>query len=350
VCLATNDDEIQFIPGSPHYSKGHQDYKPPSTKSSSPRMGPDNHRTGDPLKPNEVMADEFVGNMVDLLVCDNLMVRERVREIMGGDMTPALYWLMMKHFKVYMNACFDQTKPIYDAKRILFVEQSISVLRIILARSESADALVVVDFAELITQFCTYINALDDNDTSKKIKIKLCHFCGSLLSQRNQLSLHKNIAVRTLLLKCFHQWTSNFDFKSTDTLWRKPSQHDQTYQQKKTSTQRQHQQIQKLHHHHHQKQQQDQENEQPYQDQERQQKGKSLTVEDNLQIDLDMACIKTMVVVLHQLPLQPTEPARELNVIQRKSKMFFKYFTFLLQLLDRCKASAVKPQKKKKIN
>ncbi|CAO3591302.1 unnamed protein product [Absidia cylindrospora] len=333
VCLATNNDEIQFIPGSPHYSKGHQDYKPPSSTSTSPSVGSDQHRTGEgtsSLRPYEIMADEFVGSMVDLLVCDNLMVRERVREIMGGDMTPALYWLMMNHFKIYMNACFDKKKPIYDAKRILFVEQSISVLRIMLGRSESADALVVVDFTELITQFCTYINALDDNDTSKKIKIKLCHFCGSLLSQRNQLSLHKNIAVRTLLLKCLHQWTSNFDFKSPDSLWCQSPQQE---------TNLQHNQTQILHHHH-QRQQQDHEKEHQQHEQQLKGKGKSLTVEDNLQIDLDMACLKTMVVILHQLPLQPTKPTRGVTMIQQKSKMFFKYFAFLLQLLDRCKASA----------
>jgi neurofibromin 1 len=203
---------------------------------------------------------------------------------------------MTQHFKLYMNACFEQKKPIYDARRILFVDQSISVLRIMLARRESADVLVEVDFVELIGQFCTYITALDDNMTSRKIKIKLCQFCDSLVSQRNQLSIHKDVVVRSILLKTIHRWTSDFDLQASGNtpLWHPRSR-----------------------------------------------LVKSLTLEDNLQVDLDMACLKTMVPVLYQLPLQPTEPTREVDLIQRKSKMFYKYFTFFLKLLDRCKGAEV---------
>ncbi|CAO3597273.1 unnamed protein product [Absidia cylindrospora] len=358
-CLITNDDDVQSIPSSPRYTKRQQNYKT-YLSSASPSSNASDYfyRTGEAIsssmKSNEMMVDEFAGTMVDLLVCDNLMVRERVREIMGGDMTPALCWIMIRHFKLYMNACFDQKKPIYDTRRILFVDQAISVLRIMLSRHESEDVFVSIDISEFITQLCTYLNILDaDDDTSKKIKIKLCQFCDSLLSKRNKFSLQKDIKVRTLLLKCIHQWTSDFDFKFSKSPWRKPPpqhQHQQRQQQNQQEENEQHQQ------HHEQQQQSHQEQgenrqsvdiqvpqrqQDAFQQTQQSKSSTPLTLEDNLQIDLDMACLKTMVVVLHQLPLQPTEPTREVDMIQRKSKMFYKYFTFFLKLLDRCKSSEV---------
>lgn len=408
VCFDANEDEYQARTDSPNYSKFHQDYRMFSTSfTAGPLSGQSRHYEGSySAKSKEALVDRFVGKMVALLVCDNLRVRERIREIMGGDMTSSLYWTMIHHFKLYMNACFCQKTPIYDSRRILFVDQSLSVLRIMLSRSESADVLALVDFSELISQYCTYIDALDDNDTSKKIKIKLCQFCRALLTKRNQYCLHKDLAVRALLLKCFYKWTSDFDLNSPDTLWHKPqpslgsqqsarnqsqeppkksqqlSQPQSTPPQSQSLSQQQQQQqspaleqhpfhqngehlqqasryqeqwydnesqrtYRHFDHQHSDTQDQQytgQQNEgTPHADNQDQQRrlSKAVLLESDLQIDLDMACLKTMVVVLHQLPLQPTEPTHEVDLIQRKSKVFYKYFSFFLQLLDRCKASEV---------
>jgi hypothetical protein len=53
--------------------------------------------------------------------------------------------------------------------------------------------------------------------------------------------------------------------------------------------------------------------------------------------DLDQSCLKTIVSLLHQLPLQPFEPVQEGQLAQVKSRIFYKYFTFFMKLLNRCK-------------
>jgi neurofibromin 1 len=63
---------------------------------------------------------------------------------------------------------------------------------------------------------------------------------------------------------------------------------------------------------------------------------------EKLYHDLDQACLKTIVALLHQLPLQPLEPAQEGQLSQVKSRIFYKYFTFFLKLLNRCKNIEVK--------
>ncbi|KAI8078788.1 uncharacterized protein BX664DRAFT_367193 [Halteromyces radiatus] len=306
VCLAPVDNEIQAAASSPSTSGKQQQQTSSHTtclhpqQQSSATDSPTTHHS-DQLQKDDIffsteaktaMVEEFVGMMMDLLVCDSLMIRERVRELIGNSTSPALYWTISRQFRERLDQCFDHDKPICEPRRILFVEQIITVFRFVLTGAECAEAILSMDFSKPMIQLCTFISALEDNDTSKRIKIKMCQFCESLLSRKNQLSFQKDVVVRSHLLKCIRQWTSDFNIQSD------------TQQYSSSSS-------------------------------------KPLTLEDNIQVDLDMACLRTMVVLLYQLPLQPTEPTEEVDLIQRKSKMFYKYFTFFLKLLARCKASEV---------
>lgn len=58
---------------------------------------------------------------------------------------------------------------------------------------------------------------------------------------------------------------------------------------------------------------------------------------ERLQKDLDLACMKAVVNVLHQLPLQSTETVRLSDASLVKSKLFLKYFNFFRKILDRYK-------------
>ena len=58
---------------------------------------------------------------------------------------------------------------------------------------------------------------------------------------------------------------------------------------------------------------------------------------ERLQKDLDQACLKSIVSLLQQLPLQPSEAVRPADISQIKSKLFLKYFSFFRKLLDRYK-------------
>lgn len=62
---------------------------------------------------------------------------------------------------------------------------------------------------------------------------------------------------------------------------------------------------------------------------------------EKLQSDLDLACLKTIVALLHQLPLQPIEPVHESDALLVKSRIFYKYFTYFFKLLNRCRVSEV---------
>jgi hypothetical protein len=52
---------------------------------------------------------------------------------------------------------------------------------------------------------------------------------------------------------------------------------------------------------------------------------------------LDQSCLKAIVNLLQQLPLQPSEAVRPADITPIKSKLFLKYFSFFRKLLDRYK-------------
>lgn len=64
-----------------------------------------------------------------------------------------------------------------------------------------------------------------------------------------------------------------------------------------------------------------------------------MTQSEKLHRELDLACLNTIVGLLHQLPLQSADPVHETDSTPIKSRIFFKYFTFFLKLLNRCRDS-----------
>ncbi|KAI8064150.1 hypothetical protein BC940DRAFT_357286 [Gongronella butleri] len=246
-------------------------------RGSSPNMFDSTHIT------NNQMVEQFVGTMVELLVCKNLMIRERVRDIMGFDMATAFYSIMIRHFSNQMKECFCNELPIYDNTRILLVEQMITVLRIILARKDSSKQLTTIDLSDLIYNYTTYINMLENSENSTKIKIKMCHLCESYITQLGTVTTRNEIVARTRLLNYIIGWTSSYHQRDVE--------------------------LHKL---------------------------------GDFQLDLDVACLKAIAIILYKLPVQPIKPTRERESIHMRSKIFYKYFTFFLWLLNRCKDAQIK--------
>lgn len=266
---------------------------PSSPTSPSPPKGQTQQQYRRISAPTEsaAMVDRFVMEMVELLTHDNVIVREWVREIMGTDLSPALYPIMFRHLENTLARCFNgDHDPICSPRYTLFVEQAISVLKLVLDRMDDAvDNLFAVDFSGLISQYAQYLNKLGSNQQSMKIKIKMCQLCEVLMVRKDRITLRQEFRLRNKLLEIIVEWTSDFSLKP-----------DTTHYSSNESTQT-----------------------------------------EKLQRDLDLACLKTIEMLLHQLPLQPSEAVRETDAAQVKSRIFYKYFTFFLKLLNRCRISEI---------
>ncbi|KAG1177602.1 hypothetical protein G6F70_005649 [Rhizopus microsporus] len=242
-----------------------------------------------------VLVDKFLVEMVDLLACDNLLVREWVREILGNDLSPALYHTMFRCLEDTLTQCFSQAnknEPICEPRYTLFVEQAISVLKLVLDRlTDKSESLFMVDFSTLISLCTFYVNKLTADAGSIKMKIKLCHLIEVLMLKKDRVTIRQEFRLRNKLLEIIAEWISDY------TLAKKPYLSTSQLSSNDPS------QLEKL------------------------------------QQDLDVACLKTIVALLHQLPLQPVESLQESNAMIAKSKIFFKYFTFFFKILNRCRLS-----------
>ncbi|RCH99371.1 Ras GTPase activating protein ira2, partial [Rhizopus stolonifer] len=236
------------------------------------------------------MVNRFVVDMVDLLLCENIVVREWVKEILGMDLSPALYSMLFRYMETVLAKYFGPDgDPICNASNTLFVEQAISVLKLILDRMEGAfENLLTVDFSSLIDQYAKYLNKLGNGQSALKIKIKFCQLTEVLMIKKDKVTLRQEFRLRNKLLEIIVEWTSDFSLKPD------LAQYSTSFE----STQ-----GEKLHR------------------------------------ELDLACLNTIVGLLHQLPLQSPDPIHENDSTPVKSRIFFKYFTFFLKLLNRCRDS-----------
>ncbi|KAI9256885.1 hypothetical protein BY458DRAFT_441589 [Sporodiniella umbellata] len=230
-----------------------------------------------------VMVDGFVAEMTDMLVSDNVYIREGIKDILGIDLSSDLFAVLFRHLENHMSKCFDSNgKAVRNPENKLFVEQSVLVLKLILDRlNNPGDCLLNIDFSTLIHQFIGYLDGVPNTLITLRIKIKMCMLVESLMQKKERIIIQEGVALRNRILEILVEWTS-----------------DVTMSRKSTEG------------------------------------GPQM---ERLQQDLDYACIKAIVKVLHELPLQPLDTIRAYDTATINNRLFLKYFNLFRSLLDRYK-------------
>ncbi|KAI8068638.1 hypothetical protein BC940DRAFT_298677 [Gongronella butleri] len=299
VCGLT--DEMLFN-NDPHRLSAENDASSAVSSSSSSMFQPSRHlsstvasTTGSPAAsagangtPSEpwMMVNRFMEDMVALLISDQAFIRESVKDALGNDLSPALYAILFRHLTARTSALFaghasNKKEPLCTMQNTLFVEQSASVLRLILDRLvHPQESLMNIEFGSFLLQFTRYVNALPSNYQALRIKIKMCQLVDTCMSKKEQIVVGNETRLRNQLLTTFKTWTSDAGFKGF---------------------------------------------------------APTTTQNDKLQMELDQACLKAMVGLLNHLPLQTLEPVRSTDTFQMKSRLFYDYFEFFLKILSSCR-------------
>ena len=236
------------------------------------------------------MIDRFTKQILDLLVSDDAVIREAVKEIVGSELSPGLYQLFFSHLENVTKA-FDSNGTIQCSERTTFhVEQAISVLKLILERAtDHVEDTYAIDFGGLVLSYTKYLNQLGRGNTALRIKIKVCQLVEQLIQKRELVNLREEIKLRNRFLETFVEWTSDFAMGDNAAL------HDD-----------------------------------------------SAFKNAKLLRDLDNACVRAIVVLLIQLPLQPTDSHEVENVSDARGRLFYKYFQFFIQVIKRCRVETSK--------
>lgn len=174
------------------------------------------NRMASPNRPI-IMIEKFIMEMIELLTSDNVVIREGVKDTLGGDLSPALYAILFRHLEINMSNCFNANGEVLcDNTNTLFVEQAVLVLKMILDRlTDPNDCLLSTDFSTLILQLANYINRLPhENYTTMRVMIMMCHLTEVLMLKKEQVIVRDDVRVRNKLLEIIVEWTSDFTLVS----------------------------------------------------------------------------------------------------------------------------------------
>jgi len=239
------------------------------------------------------LIDKFVHALVDLLGSDNVMVRESVKELLGNELNTLLYSNFLRCLDLYMKRSFFDEKDniICSEKNTTFIENAISIFRCLVDRDDTTDYFGSMDLASLIITFIRYVDRLSEApsqyNTALRIKVRITQLCDSIYSKKEFSRLCNSVKFRNKLVESFVGWIND----------KENVQGERVYKED----------LANIH---------------------------STSKESKLHIDLDISCMKTITVLLVQLPLQP-EDAHEATIEEEKTRLFNKYFQFFITLLRR---------------
>ncbi|CAO3611756.1 unnamed protein product [Cunninghamella echinulata] len=238
-----------------------------------------------------VMVEIFIGEMIELLTADNVVVREGAKDALGNDLAPSLFAILSRHLESTLSKFFNTDgEPLCGPTKSLFVEQSISILKLILDRLVGEMHFMInINFGTLITHFVIYINGLQPSYATTRMKINFCHLLEGMILKKDQIIIGNETWLRNRLLETLMEWTTDFSLQAGN-------KNSPTSISGKLATQRSEKILQ----------------------------------------DLDLICIKTIATLSKQLPIQSLSTDHEVDALQSKSRIFFKYITFFTKVLNRC--------------
>ncbi|XP_031429635.1 neurofibromin isoform X2 [Clupea harengus] len=259
---------------------------PPSTYS--PPMGPLSERKSSMISvgscevSTETSLGRFLDRLLSLMVCNHervgLQIRNNIKDLVGLDLSPALYPMLFNKLKNSIGRFFETQGPVpINDTNTQFVEQTIAILKNLLdSHTEgSSEHLGMASIETMMLNLVRYVRILGNMVHAIQIKTKLCQLVEVMMERRDDLSFCQEMKFRNKMVEYLTDWVMGTSNQAAD---------DDI---------------------------------------------KCLTR------DLDQASMEAVVSLLAGLPLQPEE-GDGVELMEAKSQLFLKYFTLFMNLLNDC--------------
>ncbi|KAG5866704.1 hypothetical protein JTB14_013865 [Gonioctena quinquepunctata] len=232
----------------------------------------------------------FVDSLLRLLVCTSekfgAQIQKHVKELIGHEMSSALYPILFEQIKAVVEKFFDQQgQVIVSEVNTLFIEHIIFIMKNILncaKNDQPSEHLGITSIEGMMLAVVRYVRHLDMTVHAIHIKTKLCQLIESMMNRRDDLSFRQEMKFRNKLVEYLSDWVMGTSHQIAP-----PSSGDVTM----------------------------------------------------ITRDLDQACMEAVAALLRGLPLQPEESDRG-DLMEAKSQLFLKYFTLFINLLGDCSEAA----------
>ncbi|XP_072548026.1 neurofibromin isoform X3 [Salminus brasiliensis] len=260
----------------------------PSLGTYSPPMGPLSERKGSMISMasgevnSETPLSRFLERLLSLMVCTHekvgMQIRTNVKDLVGLELSPALYPMLFTKLRNSIGRFFDTQGPVpITDTNTLFVEQTIAIMKNLLdSHTEgSSEHLGQASIETMMLNLVRYVRILGNGVHAIQIKTKLCQLVEVMMERRDDLSFCQEMKFRNKMVEYLTDWVMGTSNQAADD--------DVKY----------------------------------------------------LTRDLDQASMEAVVSLLAGLPLQPEE-GDGVELMEAKSQLFLKYFTLFMNLLNDC--------------
>ncbi|XP_031834542.1 neurofibromin 1 isoform X3 [Nomia melanderi] len=236
---------------------------------------------------------QFVFNLLRLLICNNEkfgnQIQKHVKELVGHEMSPALYPILFDQIKSLVEKFFNQDgQVVVTDVNTQFIEHIIFIMKNILdsKTEQPSEYLGMTSIEGMMLAIVRYVRHLDMTVHSIHIKTKLCQLVEAMMKRRDDLAFRQEMKFRNKLVEYLTDWVMGATHQIT------PSS-----------------------------------------------SGDLTVYTSSLSRDLDQACMEAVGALLRGLPLQPEESDRG-DLMEAKSQLFSKYFTLFMNLFNDCNEAA----------
>uniref|UniRef100_A0A4W5KLB6 Neurofibromin n=1 Tax=Hucho hucho TaxID=62062 RepID=A0A4W5KLB6_9TELE len=259
----------------------------PGLATYSPPMGPLSERKGSMISMGscegntETPLGRFLDRLLSLMVCSHekgVQIRTNVKDLVGLELSPALYPMLFNKLKNSISRFFDAQGPVpINDTNTQFVEQTIAIMKNLLDNHTegSSEHLGQASIETMMLNLVRYVRILGNMVHAIQMKTKLCQLVEVMMERRDDLSFCQEMKFRNKMVEYLTDWVMGTSNQAAD---------DDV---------------------------------------------KCLTR------DLDQASMEAVVSLLAGLPLQPEE-GDGVELMEAKSQLFLKYFTLFMNLLNDC--------------
>ncbi|KAJ1555548.1 Neurofibromin 1, partial [Cladochytrium tenue] len=164
------------------------------------------------------VAETFISELVTLLTCDNIAIREYVKEYLGTELNTSLFHMLVSYCESISNNFLKSGSANHD-RVILFVESFISVLKMIAERNVADfkdDELYSVsssfDFDNLFATFVQYLDRLYSNvsflPVILRIRMRICQLLEATGSRPEMFLIRQDLRFRNRMVTTLISWNS----------------------------------------------------------------------------------------------------------------------------------------------
>lgn len=165
-------------------------------------------------------VDRYIQEMVDLLVADDLRMREGVKDALGMELNTALFPILLKHLRSIVAHFFDNDRPKPQSPFTHFIEQAISMLRLFFERiTEPLGDQASDRVCGLLIDFARYTNRLgtmgpDSQSISTRIKYKMAQLCELIVNHKDKVALVNNPIFKNQMIDYLLAWATSINLVS----------------------------------------------------------------------------------------------------------------------------------------